>query len=189
MANSSDLPRRLSARVLLVDEDDRVLLFFNHDSVVPGADSYYTVGGRVEAGESLAEAAARELFEETGLRVPPEALGPVVCRREGRLRTSDGTLMHAEEHYFFLRTNRFEPDLSGLEEGERREIVHGAWLSLADLDATDAIIFPVGLVGLLKRLFTEGPPETAIELPWADPVPRLASGISDVSMPRNRPAL
>jgi 8-oxo-dGTP pyrophosphatase MutT (NUDIX family) len=168
VANPTDPARRLSARVLLVDEDDRVLLFFNQDSVVPGADSYYTVGGRVEAGESLAEAAARELFEETGLRAAPETLGAVVCRREGPLRTSDGTLMHAEEHYFFLRTDNFEPDLSGLEEGERREILHGAWLSLADLDATDAIVFPIGLAGLLKRLFTEGLPETPIDLPWAD---------------------
>jgi 8-oxo-dGTP pyrophosphatase MutT (NUDIX family) len=172
MANPTDLARRLSARILLIDEDDRVLLFFNQDSVVPGADSYYTVGGRVEAGESLAEAAARELFEETGLRVAPESLGAVVCRREGPMRMSDGTVMQAEEHYFFLRTNHFEPDLSGLEEGERREIVHGAWLSLAELDATDAIVFPIGLAGLLKRLFTEGPPAFPIELPWAD----LASG-------------
>jgi 8-oxo-dGTP pyrophosphatase MutT (NUDIX family) len=167
MANPTDLARRLSARVLLVDEDDRVLLFFNQDSVVPGADSYYTVGGRVEAGESHAEAAARELFEETGLRVAPEALGAVVCRREGPMRMSDGALVYAEEHYFFLRTKHFEPDLSGLEEGERREIVHGAWLSLADQEATDAIVFPIGLAGLLKRLFTEGLPDTPIELPWA----------------------
>jgi 8-oxo-dGTP pyrophosphatase MutT (NUDIX family) len=168
MANPTDPARRLSARILLIDEDDQVLLFFNQDSVVPGADSYYTVGGRVEAGESLAEAAARELFEETGLRVTSAALGPVVAHREGPMRTSAGALMHAEEHYFFLRTSRFEPDLSGLEENERREILHGAWLSLADLDATDAIVFPIGLAGLLKRLFTEGPPESPVELPWSD---------------------
>jgi 8-oxo-dGTP pyrophosphatase MutT (NUDIX family) len=172
MANPAALSRRLSARVLLVDEDDRVLLLFNRNSVVPGADSYYTVGGRVEAGESLAEAAARELFEETGLRVAPEALGTVVCRREGPMRLTagadTGVLVHAEEHYFFLRTNRFEPDFSGLEEGERREILHGAWLSVADLDATDATVFPIGLSGLLKRLFTEEPPATPIELPWVD---------------------
>jgi 8-oxo-dGTP pyrophosphatase MutT (NUDIX family) len=172
MANPAALSRRLSARVLLVDEDDRVLLLFNRNSVVPGADSYYTVGGRVEAGESLAEAAARELFEETGLRVAPEALGTVVCRREGPMRLTagadTGVLVHAEEHYFLLRTNRFEPDFSGLEEGERREILHGAWLSLADLDATDATVFPIGLSGLLKCLFTEEPPATPIELPWVD---------------------
>jgi hypothetical protein len=95
-----------------------------------------------------------------------------VCRREGPMRLSagaaPGVLVHAEEHYFFLRTNRFEPDFSGLEEGERREILRGAWLSLADLDATDAIVFPSDLAVLLKHLFAEGRPETPFELPWED---------------------
>ncbi|MFG3338442.1 NUDIX hydrolase [Glycomyces sp. NPDC048151] len=168
MANPSPPVRRVSARVILVDEDDRVLLFFNRDSPVSGAGYYFTVGGGVDEGESLAEAAARELFEETGLRVAPEALGPVVCRREGPWTTNAGLRLHAEESYFFLRTARFDPDLDGLDAGERNEILRAEWLSPADLDATDATVFPVGLAGLLKRLLAGERPEDPIDLPWID---------------------
>ena len=160
--------RRVSARVLLVDEADRILLFFNSDSVVPGADCYFTVGGEVEPGESLPDAAARELFEETGLRIEAEALDQEVAWREGAMRTSAGAHVVAEEHYFYLRVNRFEPDLSGLDEGERGDIMHGDWLSLDDLETAEAIVFPIGLAGLLKRLYAGERPETPIELPWAD---------------------
>ncbi len=145
-----------------------MLLCFNHGSVARGEDSYFTVGGGVEEGESLAEAAAREVFEETGLRVEPGALGAVVCRREGAWRSNSGTRYRAEEHYFLLRVDRFEPDPGGLEDGEQDEILRCEWLSLADLESTDAIVFPIGLAGLLKRLLAGERPETPIELPWVD---------------------
>ncbi|MDA1362348.1 NUDIX domain-containing protein [Glycomyces luteolus] len=161
-------PVRRSARVLLVDGDGRVLLFFNHGSAARGRDYYFTVGGGVEDGESLAGAAAREVFEETGLRVAPEALGPVVCRREGRWRSNSGIRYWAEEHYFLLRVDRFEPDFRGMEEGERDEVARHAWLSPADLDAVDAIVFPIGLAGLLEQLLGGGRPGVPIELPWVD---------------------
>ncbi|MEV3937872.1 NUDIX domain-containing protein [Glycomyces sp. NPDC049804] len=165
MANPPVQARRVSARVLLVDEDDQVLLFFN--SSVQGGDYYFTVGGRAEEGESLAEAAAREVFEETGLRTAPESLGPVVCRREGPGAHGE-VRWYGEEHYYFLRVDHFEPDFSGLEEGERAEIARHAWLSLADLEATDAVVFPIGLAGLLKRLLDGERPEPPIRLPWVD---------------------
>ena len=58
------LPLRDSFRALLVD-GDRILLAHHR------IDDEYTVwtgpGGGVEAGETLVEALARELYEETGL--------------------------------------------------------------------------------------------------------------------------
>lgn len=167
MANPPDgLIHRRAARVLIVDEEDRVLLFFGRGLIRQDADYYFTVGGGVDEGESPAEAAAREVFEETGLRVAPEALGEPVAHTEGAWTTHRGTRFYSDDHFFFLRTDHFEPDLSGLEEGEAAEIEHPAWLSPADLDATDAIVFPHGLAGVLKRLLAGERFAVPVELPW-----------------------
>jgi 8-oxo-dGTP pyrophosphatase MutT (NUDIX family) len=167
MANDAhDAIHRRKARVLIVDGDDRVLLFFGAGPVRRDGDCYFTVGGGVDDGETLAEAAAREVFEETGLRVAPEALGAPVAHTEGLWTTHRGARRYSDEHFFFLRTAHFDPDLSGLEEGEIEEIDHPAWLSLADLDATDATVHPIGLAGLLKRLLSGERPAVPIELPW-----------------------
>lgn len=59
--------RTLAASVVVRDPGDRILLVLR--SSEPDAGCWSVPGGRVEPGESLADAAAREAFEETGLRV------------------------------------------------------------------------------------------------------------------------
>ncbi len=59
-------PRTDPAVIMLVTRGDRALL--GHASRFP-ANMYSTLAGFVEPGESLEEAVAREVFEETGVRV------------------------------------------------------------------------------------------------------------------------
>ena len=83
-------------------------------------------GGRIEAGETLAEAALRELAEETGIRA--EA-GPVLTALDSVHRRADGGLAH---HYVLVAVAcRW---LSG--EGEAADdALETAWFAPAEIDA------------------------------------------------------
>ncbi len=61
------LKPRLAVRALILDAEDRLLLV----NAYPGgqSDLWCAPGGGCEAGQSLPENLAREVFEETGLRV------------------------------------------------------------------------------------------------------------------------
>jgi 8-oxo-dGTP diphosphatase len=62
----------------------------------PGRDLFSLPGGVVEAGETLAEAVAREVLEETGLTVEPVRLAG---HREVIVRDADGRV---ERHFVIL---------------------------------------------------------------------------------------
>lgn len=95
--------RRLSARFLIVDQAGRVLLFRFVDARGPlsGQDFWGTPGGGVEDGETLEQAALRELQEETGLR--RESVGPEIARREVALQLPDGEHVLQDERFFLVR--------------------------------------------------------------------------------------
>ncbi|MGA9674755.1 MAG: NUDIX domain-containing protein, partial [Mycobacterium sp.] len=149
--------QRTSARVVLLDDTGAVLLLCGSDpAITDGAASrwWFTVGGEVRSGERLAEAAARELAEETGLHVTPaDMVGPIWRRDE--VFEFNGALIDSEEFYLVHRTRRFEPSGAGRTELERRYI-HGArWCDandIAELVAAGEQVYPLQLGELLPSL-------------------------------------
>lgn len=95
--------QRPSARLLITDPLGRVLLFrFEHRSGALAGLSYWaTPGGGVEGNETFEQAAIRELWEETGMRV--DHVGPQIGQRQVVLQLADGEYVNEDERYFHVR--------------------------------------------------------------------------------------
>jgi 8-oxo-dGTP pyrophosphatase MutT (NUDIX family) len=152
--------RRYGARVLVLDRDQRVLLF---RLVNPGSGNTWwaTPGGGVENGEKSIDAARRELFEETAIEAADLA-GPVWVDDHWFRSASD--LIHQSDRYFLLRVDQPEIDTRGLDAIETETMVEHRWWSIPELQASDQKIYPAGLAGYLQVLIAEGPPQKAIAL-------------------------
>jgi len=150
--------RRTSARVLLLDHDGAVLLLCGSDPAASGGATraprwWFTIGGAAQVGESLAQTAARELEEETGLRVAPgDLIGPV-WRRDAVI-DFNGSVIRSEEMYFIQRTGRFEPSDLGRTGLERAYIHDHRWCDATMIDelvADGETVYPLQLGELLSE--------------------------------------
>lgn len=141
---------RRAARVLLVDGADRVLLLHGVD---PRADRpyWFTVGGGLDPGESAADGAARELFEETGLRVGPDDLDEPVWHEVTEFPFQD-RWYRQEQDFFLLRVPAWSVVTHGWDDVERGFIDGHRWWTIEELERTEERFYPAELPGLLRRL-------------------------------------
>lgn len=157
-ARGTAVPRP-SARVLVVDEAARILLFSAQDHS-NRTTRWFTVGGGVQPGETHEQAARRELLEETGL--DEVALSPEVWRGRPWDTVRDGTTYRVVQRYYLARVRAFDVDTTRFEDFERREITGHRWWTMSELEGTHDILRPDGLPHLLASLLADGLPSQPI---------------------------
>ena len=150
------IPYRRAARVILLDEADRLLLVRGHDVDQPERSWWFTVGGGIDPGETPQRAAARELREETGITVRPDDLvGPVYTRQA--LFDFFARWCRQDEEFFLARVDSTTlPRLSraGWTDVEADVLDEVRWWSLDHLASVEIEVFPAGLAYLVRPLLT-----------------------------------
>jgi 8-oxo-dGTP pyrophosphatase MutT (NUDIX family) len=142
---------RRAARVLLVDDDGRVLLQNCCDPAARELSWWNTTGGGIDDGETAPQAAARELHEETGLQVDPSTLGEVVHERITEFRFG-GSDYRQREEYFLVRTSAFDAAPTGHSDLETQAVLGMRWWSREELRRTVERVYPEELVDVLDRV-------------------------------------
>ena len=109
----------------MLHDENRVLL---QDRISEDWKGYTLPGGHVENGESIVDAAVREMKEETGLTI----LDPRLCGVK-QFPMRDGDYAKGRYLVFLFEATKFEGELASSEEGTMH------WVNKADLDKVNLV--------------------------------------------------
>ena len=142
---------REAGRMFVLDTDRRVLLVHERRDVGSARSHWITPGGGVEDGENAAQAAMREVYEETGLRLELDPGAEPMYSERVRF-TFAGQDIDQLNHYFLVRVPSGLPVGAVAHTELERQVVLGCrWWSLPELAASDVEREPVTMVELIER--------------------------------------
>ena len=168
---------RPTARVILLDPENRVLLFkFQGDHVrdpalpagaVQPRVFWVTPGGGLTPGETFKDAAIRELWEETGIN--DVVLRPVVIEREKLILVRDEPIF-GREQYFVAWTGVTDVLLDNQEDAERADYRDHRWWTVDELISTDQTVYPEGFAERVREIIAEMGKTFRVAAPTGAPV-------------------
>ncbi len=169
----ADLPlvERDAVRLVVVEAGGALLLFWAREVTLPEVGRWWELpGGGIDPGETAADAAARELFEETGIRIPPSQVGPPAWRRTASYRFR-GTRRLQHEVVSVVRLDEKTPvvDPSGQLDHEREDYTAWRWIPVTEIQAMGeqgVRFYPGRLPELLPRVLAGEPIDEPFEL-WS----------------------
>jgi 8-oxo-dGTP pyrophosphatase MutT (NUDIX family) len=141
---------RSCVRVVLRDLGGRILLF-RASLASRSAEHWWELpGGGIEPGESYADAAAREVREETGLEISPGQVGPPRWRRSATW-TARGVRRLQHEVVVAIEVDADRPAITdgGRTPEELEEYSEARWWQLADVLSSTERFYPGRLAQLL----------------------------------------
>jgi 8-oxo-dGTP pyrophosphatase MutT (NUDIX family) len=133
---SRQVRHRVTARVLPVNAAGEVLLLHGWDPAAPDAPYWFSIGGATDPGESLVDAAVREMREETGIGIRPDELSAPIAREDAEFDWGVWRLVQDQTYYALaLDHDPAAVSFDGLEPIERTSIDAAAWWTPEALEA------------------------------------------------------
>jgi 8-oxo-dGTP pyrophosphatase MutT (NUDIX family) len=142
---------RHSVRIVLIDSRSRMLAFRTREYSRPEYGLWWELpGGGIEPGETAAQAAVRELYEETGIAVDESEVRPPNWVRSSTY-VKRGTRRLQHEVVVLIRLDRPGPDLDTSRQlpDELEDYVDYAWLPVDSVIGSTEPFYPGRLPTLL----------------------------------------
>ena len=152
-------PIRRAARALIVDAENRVLLF--RGELPDRQPWWFAPGGALDPGETYEAAVVREVMEETGLAVDDAALSSPVWLRDVAFLWN-GVVERHIERYFFIRIESHHVETTGFEPHEAAMISAHRWWALDEIIGSDGAFAPADLGARLEPLLRGELPEAPV---------------------------
>lgn len=143
---------RSTVRVVMIDTDERILMFNDSDPGLPERTWWVVPGGGIDPGETPTQTAVREVQEETGAEIAEaDLLGPIAHRHVVH-GYSDQVVDIVSETFYAVRVEPFTVDIAGHTEEEQLTLTGHRWWTRSQLGADAAWLWPASLPELVDRV-------------------------------------